>query len=67
MAEITAEDIRNIKYFWLERGDLTRWVDWKAKSQAFWEEYPEFMSAYYNYLAAERNLTAMVEELQGPE
>lgn len=46
-----------VSYFWLEKGDPTRYVDWdETRCCAVW---PEFLIAWHQYKAAKNALTAI--------
>lgn len=53
------EAARSLKYFWLERGDITRMTDWKLALL----EFPEAYHAYLGYKSAERAFTEVIKTL----
>ena len=61
--KITEEDLNLIRYFWEEKGDLTRWHAWEEKSASLWKEYPVLMSAWEQYIRAYTVLNAVVKDL----
>lgn len=61
---MTAEDISAIKFFWLERGSLERWADWKDKLPMITCEYPELVKAWDDYIIARSALTDIVSVLE---
>ena len=61
---LSNEDIRMIKYFWEERGDLERWVSWLEKVPLFEKECPELIKAWRDYLMSKRILDIIVESLE---
>ena len=62
--KLTEEDVDTIKYFWLEKGDLTRWVDWEKKLPLIKKQYPELIDAIERYEIAIKTLTAVVRGLE---
>lgn len=58
-----AGDIRVIKYFWLERGDLARMSNWKELEVQLKIEHPEIVDAWQRYVSAEHTLTTLVKAL----
>lgn len=66
MDEITEEDLNSIKYFWSEKGDLTRWCDWNKKLPALRRQFPEIVAAWESYQTAIRTMTACVENAKLP-
>lgn len=37
---MTPSDLRMIRYFFVEKGDLSRWVSWEDKREAFMAQFP---------------------------
>lgn len=60
---LTAEDYRTIRYFIIEKGDVSRWCDWEQKKAEVASERPELIAALTNVLVAERTLRAIVDSL----
>lgn len=61
--ELTDEDKRNIAYFWLERGNLERWVGWERAKPSIARQFPEILQAWENYKASNRMLDVVVKYL----
>lgn len=59
--KLTPEDKSSIQYFWEEKGDLTRWVEWNHKIDIIKNEYPELIRAVENLTIAERTISAIVK------
>lgn len=57
---ITAEDLEAIRYFWHERGDITRWCDWDTKAEALKAQFPEIVKAQQDYEASMKTMTAVL-------
>lgn len=60
---VSLEHLRSIVYFWQERGDLERMVDWKAIENELAEDHPEIVKAWREYQTAKRTLNAVVRQL----
>lgn len=57
---LSDEDIRMIKYFWNEKGDLERWVGWdQVKSKC-----PEVVRAWETYQHTIKHLDWVVENVE---
>lgn len=56
---MTPSDLRAIKYFFVEKGDLTRWTSWPEKHEAFKAQFPEIHAKMQMASAA----FALVEQL----
>lgn len=50
----TAEDLRWINYFWQQKGDHTRYVNWEAIEDDFKQRFPEVIDAVKHLEGAER-------------
>ena len=61
---VTEDDINCIVYFWEEKRDLDRWVDWEAKREYFVKELPELVKAWDDYRTAGRIMDAIVRDIQ---
>lgn len=59
---INEEDWNSLRYFWLEKGDLSRWCDWKeAKSRLQTSlEGRMILIAWNEKCRAERELTLLL-------
>jgi hypothetical protein len=60
---ITGEDLEMLRYFWKEKGDLTRYIKWgEPDFQAELEQlFPEIPAAMKQFEVAERTLTAVLD------
>lgn len=63
MSQLTPEDIRSIKYFITDKGDITRWCDWEAKKEQVRLQFPELIAALHAQITADRTLAAVVKSL----
>lgn len=61
---ITDSDRNAIVYFIKEKGDITRWCDWKEKKEEIEKKYPELIAALKNVTIAERTLAAVVKTIE---
>lgn len=52
-------DIHLIKYFWEEKGDLERWMQWEELKH----EYPDIAHAWETYKHAKRIVDVFVKNL----
>ncbi len=60
---IDDEDLRMVRYFIEERGDVTRWCDWDEKKAAIFALHPELRLALNNLEVAELALKHVLEGL----
>lgn len=60
---ITDEDKETIKYFFIEKGDVTRWTRWDDKKGEIEKEFPELIDALKRLDIAERTAVAIVNNL----
>lgn len=60
---ITPEDLLMLRYFWQEKGDLTRYVRWEALVPVLERERPEVIAAHRNLIEARRTLDAIIDAL----
>ncbi len=58
---LTSSDIETMAYFILERGDVTRWSQWKQKKDLVAEQFPMILRALQELGYAEARLRAAVE------
>jgi hypothetical protein len=61
--ELTEEDYRMVMYFYLEKGDVTRWCSWEDKQDLFKEKHPELLHAFKQVEIAEKTLNAVIEKI----
>lgn len=62
-AEMNEDDMESVKYFLLDRGDVTRWTGWEKSKPEFQREYPEFIAALDQLTIAERTLRAVAKQM----
>ncbi len=60
---LTVEDKRMIKYFLKEKGDITRWSDFKDKAQEVFEEFPLLRIALDSKHKAEKLMKEALREV----
>ncbi len=60
---VTEEQVQQLQYFWLERGDLTRWIGFQAALADLAREHPEVLKAWQDYLTARMILDAVIKQL----
>lgn len=65
--EITQEDIHIIQNYYIEKGDITRWIHWKTKSALVYKTFPELWRAMMGVVEAEENLRNVVDGLVLPD
>ena len=61
---ITDEDLRSVRYFIEEKGDVTRWTDWDEKKAAIFALHPDLRLALNNMEVAELALKHALENLE---
>ena len=54
------DDLHSLRYFWEEKGDITRWVGWESKKAEIGKEHPQILWAWENYLETRRCLTEKI-------
>lgn len=57
---ITQEDIGMFYYFYVEKGDITRWCHWEQKRDAFAKEFPELIAAMNAVTVAQITVTHII-------
>ena len=60
---VTQEDISMINYFIINKGDITRWVDWKFRKKIIQKEFPELIYALDKFEHAEKTLTRVTKNI----
>lgn len=63
MEKLTEEQIQDLKYFWLEKGDLERYCDFELLKPQIQEQIPELIKAWNDYKASIKILNLVVENL----
>lgn len=58
-----AEDLDMLKYYWIEKQDLTSWCDWSKRRTVIREFYPEIYDAWERYRSALRTMDVLIENL----
>ena len=61
---ITENDVEMVKYFILEKGDITRWSSWEERKLTIAAAYPELMFSLHAAEMSQRNLRHVVENLR---
>ena len=64
---LTNEDIRMIQYFYLEKGDLTRWSQWEEKLPLIEKQFPGLVHVLRLIEGYEVMLREYIEGLDGRE
>lgn len=67
MDQVTNEDIRMVKYFYLEKGDITRWNKWGERCEVIRKEYPELIHAIEKEMIYKRWAKHQIERLEEKE
>lgn len=57
---ITRSDLDMLVYFWEEKDDVTRFVDWERMQPELREKHPEIIKAWADYQTSRRTLTAVL-------
>jgi len=60
---LSGEDMQSLRYFYEEKGDMTRWTGWDDALPALKEYHPELLEAMRQLDIAERTLTAILRAL----
>lgn len=61
--KLTPGDLRSINYFWQEKGDHTRYCDWKEVEEDFAKRFPEVSFLLERAADTERALTRAMKGL----
>lgn len=61
--ELTKQDINDLQYFWQEKQDLERFVDFERLKPLIQEKKPELIKAWNNYKASVKILDLVIENL----
>ena len=64
MKKITEDDIRMVKYFWDEKGDVKRWAEWNEHLADFEKEFPELVKVVQDYDMAKKILNAVIKGIE---
>ena len=59
----TEEDYNMIKYFWEEKGDITRWANWEKRKNVIFFNHPELAYAMDDYDKALKFMNLVVKML----
>jgi len=59
---ITDEQKRMVAYFWKEKGDVTRYVEWKEVEKNLKEEYPTLAFAFERYFIMEDIINSTLDD-----
>ena len=49
MSKLTDEQKSMLRYFWEEKGDITKYCEFEKLKPAIHEEHPELLKAWYDY------------------
>ena len=60
--KLTDEDKSLIRYFWEEKGDITRFGSWEKVKPALRREFPEILKAWEDLNTAKRTLSRLVKK-----
>lgn len=63
MDKLTEEQKDMLKYFWEEKGDITRYCDFEELIPKIQQEYPELLKAWYDYQASIKILDLVVNSI----
>ena len=63
MEKLTQEQIEDLKYFWLDLGDLERYCDFEKLKPQIQEEFPELLKAWNDYKMSIKILNLVTRSL----
>jgi hypothetical protein len=63
MSKLTDEQKSDIRYFWEEKGDISRYCDFEELKPIIQEEYPELLKAWYDYKASIKIMDVVIKSL----
>jgi len=63
MSKLTDEQKDMLRYFWEEKGDITRYCEFEELKPIIQEEYPELLKAWYDYQASIKIMDAVCKSL----
>lgn len=52
MSKLSDEQRESLRYFWEEKGDITRYCDFERLKPVLRDEFPEILTAWDNYQAS---------------
>ena len=53
-------EVATLRYFWQEKGDVTRYVGWEELRPVLRERRPEIVKAWDDYVESKRRLSAVL-------
>ncbi|MCK5563720.1 MAG: hypothetical protein KAJ07_00600 [Planctomycetes bacterium] len=62
--KLTEDDLGMFWYFYVDKGDITRWCDWEKKKPLFEKQYPELIRALNNIEIEEKYVGLIIEDWQ---
>jgi len=62
-SQLTLEDIRLFNYFYNDKGDLTKWSDWKRLKPIFRKEHPLLMGMIEDQELRETTIRTLIENM----
>ena len=60
---MTDEGINMVTYFWQEKQDLERCIDWQKRKPIIAESHPELIKAWEDYKTSIKMMNAVVKSL----
>lgn len=63
---LTTSDYGSLRYFFFEKGDMTRWTGWKEAEPKFRAAHPDLFIALNLYASAKAHLRRVVDEITSP-
>jgi len=67
MEQLTEEDYASIVYFWMEKGDITRWSEWEDRKGLFQYYHPELIEAMKRLTVAKITMNLVVDSFPPEE
>ena len=63
MEKLTEQDLNMLKYFWQEKEDLERFIDFEKLKPLLEKEKPEVLKAWNNYKSSKKILDIIIDNI----
>lgn len=63
MEQLTQTDIDQIKYFWQEKEDIERYINFEELKPEIQKKFPELLKAWNDYKAARKIMYLVINSL----
>jgi len=63
MEKLTEQDLNMLRYFWQEKEDLERFIDFEKLKPLLEKEKPEVLKAWNNYKSSKKILDIIIDNI----